>query len=191
MPGVPIEIEYKFPVLSVAKIRQLLVKMGARSINTSLQVDEYLNDPIRDFSKMDLALRIRQSDDSFFLTFKGPGQDAVAKIRREIETPLVDAAAAAQLKQTFIGIGLYSVAVVEKKRESLSIVWKGHEVEVCLDSVVEVGEFVELELIVETPSQKDAAKAVLNSLAKELGLSGAIRTSYLELLLRKRGDIPS
>ena len=89
---------------------QSLIELGAQPVKIFEQVDEYLNDPLRNFAKLDVALRIRESDSRFWLTYKGPNLDPTAKIRTEIETPLVDQAAAEQIKQTFIGIGFVSVA---------------------------------------------------------------------------------
>ena len=85
----PIEVEFKFPVDSLAQLRETLLGLGAKPVKVSEQVDEYFNDPLRDFAKMDIALRVRQSDGKFWLTFKGPNLDPSAKIRTEIETPLV------------------------------------------------------------------------------------------------------
>lgn len=184
-----IEVEFKFPVESIDDVRQQVLDLGAKCKKTTIQVDEYLNDPLRDFAKMDLALRIRRSDDQYFVTFKGPNLDSAAKIRTEIETPMVDGVAANMIRDTFLGIGFFSVASVEKNRETLELVWQGHKVEVCLDAVAEVGQFVEIELVVGNRSEMDAAKAALESLAEKLGLTDSIRTSYLELLLRQRGDI--
>ena len=185
----PIEVEFKFPVDNLAQLRETLLGLGAKPVKVSEQVDEYFNDPLRDFAKMDIALRVRQSDGKFWLTFKGPNLDPSAKIRTEIETPLVDQAAAEQIKQTFLGIGYFSVARVAKSRETLALDWEGQHVEICMDTVAEVGEFVELELVVNSADQQDAAKQALEGLAAKLGLSGSIRTSYLELLLKNRGEI--
>ena len=185
----PIEVEFKFPVDNLVELRESLLALGAQPVKASEQVDEYFNDPLRDFAKMDIALRIRQSDGKQWLTFKGPNLDPSAKIRTEIETPLVDQAAAEQIKQTFLGIGYYSVARVAKSRETLALDWDDRHVEICMDTVAEVGEFVELELVVDSTDQQDAAKQALESLATKLGLSGSIRTSYLELLLKNRGEI--
>ena len=178
----PIEVEFKFPVDNLAKLRENLLELGAKPVKVSEQVDEYFNDPLRDFAKIDIALRIRESDGKLWLTFKGPNLDPSAKIRTEIETPLVNQAAAEQIKQTFLGIGYFSVARVAKSRETLALDWDGQHVEICMDTVAEVGEFVELELVVDSTSQQDAAKQALEGLAAKLGLSGSIRTSYLELL---------
>lgn len=185
----PIEVEFKFPVDSLETLRDTLVQLGATPHEECLQEDEYLNDKLRDFAKLDIALRIRRVDDQFWLTFKGPNLDPTAKIRKEIETPLVDQQAAQELRETFLGIGFHSVALVSKKRETLTLVWQHHVVEVCLDEVAEVGSFVELERVVEQASEVDDAKACLQSLADQLKLTNSTRTSYLAMLLESRGEL--
>ena len=187
-----IEIELKFPIQSpetLDSVRSRFVASGGVAHLVSNQSDEYLNDPLRDFAKQDKALRIRSHDGRYFMTFKGPGLDAVAKIRKEIEMPLESAACAEQLREAFLGIGFVSVAKVSKKRETMTLNWKGKAVEICLDEVDEVGSFVEVELVVEDDGDIESAKQTLLSLAKEVGLSGPIKTSYLELLLDRRGEL--
>lgn len=185
----PIEVEFKFPVDSLDSIREALIQLGATPHEQCLQEDEYLNDKLRDFAKQDIALRIRRVDDQFWLTFKGPNLDPTAKIRQEIETPLVNQQAAEELRQTFLGIGFYSVATVSKKRETLTLVWQHHVVEVCLDEVAEVGSFLEIERVVDDEAAVDEAKACLQSLADQLELTNSTRTSYLAMLLESRGEL--
>jgi adenylate cyclase class 2 len=181
-----IEVELKFPVDSIDEVRQRLVNLGATPNSILDQSDEYLNDPVRDFAKLDMALRIRSSDETYVLTFKGPNLDPIAKIRQEIELPLADESVAEQMKGIFQGIVFYSVAKVVKRREDLSLIWQNENVHVCLDEVAEVGSFVELELVVEDDSKMLDAKQVLLGLAEAVGLTGAIRMSYLGMLLKNR-----
>jgi len=185
-----IEVELKFPIQlpeTLESVRRRFVASGAVAHLVNVQSDEYLNDPLRDFAKQDKALRIRSHDGRYFMTFKGPGLDAVAKIRHEIEMPLESAACAEQLKQAFFGIGFVSVAKVSKRRETMTVSWEDESVEICLDEVDEVGSFVEVELVIEDDGDIESAKQTLLSLAKNVGLSEPIKTSYLELLLERRG----
>ena len=182
-----IEVELKFSVDSLTKVRDQLIEYGATSKTVSKQFDEYVNDPLRDFSKLDFALRIRGCDGKYWLTFKGPNRDEKAKIRMEVEMPLVDAEAADQLKDVFSGIGFVPVAKVEKRREIMELIWKDARVTACLDEVAQVGQFLELEIVVAEESASLPAKRKLVELAEQIGLKGPIRTSYLELLLKKRG----
>ena len=58
----------------------------------------------------------------------------------------------------------------------------GTEVEVAIDRVTGLGDFVELEIRAEQ-GEVPLAQACLQSLAQELGCSSPERRSYLELLL--------
>lgn len=181
-----IEVELKFPVSSLNEIRHQLRLLGAISEGVSVQTDEYFNDPKRNYAKLDLAVRIRQSDEKFWLTFKGPNLDPAAKIRKEIEMPLEDSVAAEQMQGVLAGMGLVSVAKVIKRREEFIGRAELSSVHFCLDEVTEVGGFIELELVVQSQEAVEAAKFQLVALADQLGLSGSTRISYLEMLLKAR-----
>ena len=186
-----IEVELKFPVASIEQVRDQIVSLGAISEGVSIQADEYFNDPKRDYAKLDIAVRIRQSDDKYWLTFKGPNLDPAAKIRKEIEMPLKDALAAEQMKGVLDGMGLVSVAKVMKRREEFVGRGELSSVQFCLDEVAEVGGFVELESVVPSQESVEPAKLKLRALADQLGLSGSTRISYLEMLLKSRESMPS
>ena len=181
-----IEVELKFPVSSLDEIRRQLHAMGATSKGVSVQTDEYFNDPKRDYAELDLAVRIRRSDECFWLTFKGPNLDSAAKIREEIEVPLENAEAAKQMQGVLTGMGLVSVAKVIKRREEFVGRTNLSDVHFCLDDVAEVGGFIELESVVQSQKDVEPAKLKLFALADQLGLSGSTRTSYLEMLLDAR-----
>lgn len=183
-----IEVELKYRVESLAKTKEQLSKLGASPGRVVVQTDEYFNDPIRDFRKMDLALRLRNTDEEYCLTFKGPNVDPDAKVREEIELRL-DATASAQMKDVFLGIGYCSVAKVTKRREALVLDWNGTDVHLFLDDVKQVGSFIELEIIVADEHGVPKAKQTLSDLCNRMGLKAPVRTSYLELLLKSRGDL--
>ena len=185
MSAPPVEVEFKFPVPELEPIRHRLSALGGRVVDLARHRDEYLNDPLRDFAKLDVALRFRQIGDRYWLTWKGPAQDSVAKIRSEIETPLHPASAKA-VRRTFLEIGFFPVAVVAKQRETWEL--EGLTGSVCLDDVEEVGCFVELEIIADQAADVDPAKRRLLKLADQLELQHPIRTSYLELLLDRRSS---
>ncbi len=180
------EVELKFRLASLADLREKLVGMQAEFRGQNKQVDEYFDDPLRDFSSLDYALRIRRVNDQHRLTFKGPNLDSTAKMRHEVELPLLDAASAQQMKEVFLGIGFLSVAKVEKCRETMSLVWSGIRVEICLDHVEGLGEFAELEIVAADHVSSEAAKQHLLALASVLGLKDPIITSYLDLILQER-----
>jgi adenylate cyclase class 2 len=179
------EVEQKFPVHDLAAIEARLVALGARPGASIQQLDRYFAHPCRDFAQTDEALRIRQVGPRCFVTYKGPKIDPTTKTRREIELPLSDAPeGVAQWTVLLEALGFKPVAEVRKSRQLAHLSWQGADVEIALDQVDGVGTFVEFELTADAQGLERAKSQIL-SLAAELGLAGAERRSYLELLLSR------
>lgn len=196
-------------------VRARLAEAGAVREARVTQVDTYYDAPHRDFAETDEALRIRRetrvddaaggeagadaraeadrdsdpnSDDggpsegegeaTTKVTYKGPLVDEKSKTRSEHETAVEDGESAAGI---FSGLGFEPVETVEKEREFFSL--DGYTV--TLDTVMGLGEFVEVEAEAESELDIDAARegafAVLRRL--ELDPDDQVRTSYLGLLL--------
>jgi len=199
------EVEQKYPVADVKAIEDRLGRLGASWHGTAEQVDRYFNHPSRDFAVTDEALRLRSTAAGVAITWKGPRLDATAKTRREIELPLALAAvpAAAQAlaavpaaaeapsavpamldhwTELLEALGFRRVREVAKRRRLATVAWEGAAIEVALDHVADLGDFMELELQADA-SGIAAAAARIESLAWELGCSNAEPRSYLEMLL--------
>lgn len=199
------EVEQKYPVADVKAIEDRLGRLGASWHGTAEQVDRYFNHPSRDFAVTDEALRLRSTAAGVAITWKGPRLDATAKTRREIELPLALAAvpAAAQAMaavpaaaeapsavpamldhwtELLEALGFRRVREVAKRRRLATVAWEGAAIEVALDHVADLGDFMELELQADA-SGITAAAARIESLARELGCSNAEPRSYLEMLL--------
>lgn len=177
------EVEMKFPVADMTALEARLVKLGATVSAAQSEVDVYFAHPARDFARTDEALRIRRKGEANFITYKGPKLDATTKTRREIDLPLPAGEEAAQTWTGLLTALGFSVAgEVRKSRRKAHVVWQSRRVEVSLDEVEGLGQFAELELVVE-PAGVEAAKSCIASLADALGLQGSERRSYLELLL--------
>jgi adenylate cyclase class 2 len=171
-------------------VRGALENREAAVLNTVTQADTYYDAPMREFAETDEALRVRReradSEDgrsrsrdaeTAKLTYKGPLVDESSKTREEHETAVEDAAA---IEATLDALGFEPVATVEKRRERFAI--DGYTVS--LDVVTDLGEFVEIEKVVEEAEideAREGAVAVLESL--DLDPEEGIRTSYLGLLL--------
>ncbi|WP_311171073.1 class IV adenylate cyclase [Halobellus ordinarius] len=186
------EVEIKVPASHDA-VRSALSDADAELIERVRQVDTYYDAPHRDFAETDEALRLRRetrepgpdSGDSSegdaettILTYKGPLVDADSKTREEHETVVADGDGAAAV---FDGLGFEPAAVVEKEREFFAL--DGYTV--TLDSVADLGEFVEIEGHAEESADVAAVRDGAAGVLRRLGLEPAdqIRTSYLGLLL--------
>jgi adenylate cyclase class 2 len=163
-------------------VRERLADLDAEPLGTVEQVDTYFDAPHRDFAATDEALRLREERDTegtlTELTYKGPLVEAESKTREEIESEVADRE---RVQAIFESLGFSPAATVEKERTRFRI----DEFTVTIDSVAEVGEFVEVETECEqeadVPAKRQAAEDILESL--DLDPDDGIRTSYLGMLL--------
>ena len=181
------EVEQKFRVEDLAAIEARLTSLGAACDAPVSQVDRYFSHPQRDFAQTDEAFRIRVSGGQAHVTYKGPRVDATTKTRRELELPIGGSEGAAAWTELLTALGFGLVADVAKSRRVCRVDCEGESVEVALDTVDEVGTFVELE-VVAAEDRLNESRMRLAHLADRLGLSDSVRKSYLELLLERRAN---
>lgn len=173
-------------------VRSKLAEVDATQISTVDQVDTYYDAPHRTFAETDEALRIRAETESnesspapdpvTQLTYKGPLVDDASKTRKESETEVESREA---MEEILDHLGFSPAAVVEKSRERYAL--DGYTV--TLDTVSNLGEFVEVETEVEadhTNADLKTAREGAFSVLHTLGLDPdeQIRTSYLDLLIK-------
>jgi len=163
-------------------VRKQLDSLGADHVDSRQQNDTYYSAPHRDFAETDEALRIRYEQPAdgepiTKLTYKGPLVERESKTREEHETVVADDQA---LTGILSGLGFEPAARVEKDREFYTL--DGYTI--TLDSVTELGEFVEIEQET-TEAEVEAVREGAVDLLANLGLdpSEQIRTSYLGMLL--------
>ncbi len=148
----PMEIEAKARCPDPALVEAKLAELGATHVATLAQKDTYFRAPHIDFAETDQALRIRRETRepagsaptvadlsvSATLTYKGPKVDAKTKSRLEIETPVPNPGAVTTM---LTAMGFEPLEAVVKTRR----LWVLGELEVCMDHVEGLGDFVEVE----------------------------------------------
>jgi adenylate cyclase class 2 len=183
----PLEVEQKFRVADHAETERHLERLGAAIGKPQTQADLYFNHPSRDFAQTDEALRIRRVGRRNFVTYKGSKVDQSTKTRQELELSLsAGKKAATGFGELLKALSFQPVREVRKRRRTANVAWQGRDIEVALDEIEGLGQFVELEIQAET-ADLDAARGAIASLAGELGLTDNERRSYLELLLAVSG----
>ena len=80
-------------------------------------------------------------------------------------------------------LGFRRVREVVKRRRTARLAWQGAEVEIALDAVAGLGDYMELELLA-AADEVPAAQARIEALAGELGCGPTEPRSYLEMVLR-------
>ncbi len=184
-----IEVELKYPLSDPNTILTRIAALGAVAEQTVTQVDTYYAHPERDFATTDEALRIRRVGKANFITYKGPklaatALDATTKTRREIELPLAAGErSATQWDELLEALSFRRVAEVSKVRQIFRLQRDGQAIELAVDQVQQVGDFLELEVVVGDVNEIAPAQKQIATLASELQLADAERRSYLEMLL--------
>ena len=157
--------------------------LDADPVDEIRQTDVYYGAPHRDFAARDEALRRRterrDDDERTVLTYKGPREAGVEKVRAEHETVVEDPTALTAILEA---LGFEPAATVEKTRRRFDL----DGVTVTLDAVDGLGEFVEVETTAAETDLAAARETVADALeALDLGTATPIEASYLELLLEK------
>jgi len=180
-----LEIELKVRVPSLDPVRRQLVMHNARFSGRKREHDVYYNAPQRDFGVTDEAVRVRYTDDHAVITYKGAKIGASGlKAREELNTAVESGEV---FEMILDRLGFTRTAEVNKWRENYQI----GTIAISLDSVDELGTFVEIEVLAEHDDHV-AAAAQIEKISKEIGVHGEpILASYLELLLSKQSGVQS
>ncbi len=169
------EIEAKIKVAALEPIEDKLKELNADFVQSVQQVDAYFMDTREQLRKDDCGLRIRQEiaagQTTVRITFKGPHKDSKFKSRPEYETSIDDIE---MMENIFESLGYHKQLTFEKKRT----VWSLDSCEVCLDTLPELGCFVE----VEGPDED-----IISGVLKKLNLQNEphIPNGYASMMSRK------
>ncbi|AEH07228.1 class IV adenylate cyclase [Methanothermococcus okinawensis] len=185
---IEVELKAKLEKDEILNFIRKLEDLGFKRIIKKEETDIYYNGIDRDFRKTDEALRIRKSVNMdgidnmdikyvrYYLTYKGPKMDNISKTREELEVQVSDGETTKKILEK---LGFKPVKPIVKIRE----IYKRDDIEISIDEVKDVGNYVEFEKIVEFTSEKENAINELINLMKSLNISKdkLIKTSYLEL----------
>lgn len=170
-------------------VRNRLESTDARHLGEVEQTDTYFDAPDRSFAETDEALRLRRErtdaktgddtagSETIRITYKGPLVDDDSKTRKEFETTVGDRAEATRILE---GLGYTPAATVEKIRRRYRL--DGYTIS--LDTVSEVGQYIEIEQEVPEERVEEAKKGAKELLRQfDLDPESQIQTSYLGMKL--------
>lgn len=186
-----IEVECKLPIENTDNIKSKLTSLGFSLITKQKELDTYYDNSATFIRDNDSALRIRTVTNLDTLAsvsqinFKGKKYDNVSMTRPEFET-VVDNSE--MMNKILNSLGFYNV---EPKVIKTRLVYKLDEMTACLDYVENLGDFLELEIIVANESEKAAAISKIEATLKCIGytISDTTTTSYLSALqMLQKGD---
>jgi adenylate cyclase class 2 len=174
------EVELKAEISSGEEMAQRIIAAGGRRLREVSQEDLYFRHPCRDLKGRDEALRLRREGGSCVLTFKGRRTGSGMKAREEIEARVDGGVEAVSILKR---LGFEEAVVVHKKRSVYAL----EGAEISIDSVVGLGVFVEIEMVLRDGAPREGIGKKLHSLADRLKVPREKLTteSYLELLASK------
>jgi len=180
-----VEVELKFPVLNSQELVKKLNSL-AQHDKSDFQKDTYYIPKHRNFletTPVSEWLRLREAKGKFSINYKNWHKDKDPKSVScdEFETKIEDLDA---LRKIFASLNFEEVITVEKARNT----WMYKDVEIAIDSIKELGDFIELEAKGNFNNVEEA-KAHLYAVLKELNaqLGPQDFKGYPYSLLEKRG----
>ncbi|MFX1466744.1 MAG: class IV adenylate cyclase [Promethearchaeota archaeon] len=176
-----IEVEVK---AKISHPNEIIKRLNAQAtfLKEIYQEDIYFNAPDRDFKITDEALRVRISSEGSALTYKGPKiGNLIDKTREEISVRIIKDQETIQILEK---LGFQPVAEVSKKR----LLFRFSDLNISIDFVKDLGEFIEVEGLVQTQKEITSKRTKIFNFLKTLNipLKDYERRSYLELLLNKK-----
>ncbi len=176
------EIEIRVKVESLSDLKDKLVVKGAVFSGRKSQHDVIFkrDDQVNDVQKPgSFILRVRESSTGHKLTFKSLTEVTGSWI--EHETTIDDAQ---ETRQMLEKSGFIASLVFDKEREE----GKLGEISICLDTIPELGEYIELEII---SDDVESGKEKLISLISEFGYSESDieHRGYVAILMERQGVV--
>jgi adenylate cyclase class 2 len=146
--------------------------------------DVYLAHPARDFAVTGEAFRVRRGGDENLITYKGPKLAGPAKTREEIEIGFERGESRfEEMIALYLRLGFREVARIRKRREPFHASCEGRKLEVVLDEVDGLGQFVEVEARAGGAADLAGVQAAVVALGAALGLTEVEPRSYLRMVL--------
>jgi predicted adenylyl cyclase CyaB len=181
-----VEIKFQLDKQTYDKVKQRL-KQSADFQQLSHQTDEYFTPAHRNFLAFENPyewLRIRKKQDKSVLTYMHwhPANQHPFTHCDEFE---LDISCPDRMKKIFSSLDMKSLTTVDKQREIFIV---DDELEIVLDTVKELGHFMEIEALKDFGSIELARKK-LETFASSLGLDPAktVERGYPYLLMQKKG----
>jgi len=155
-----LEVELKIRIPSIEGVRKELKRHHAHPLGRVHEHDIYYNAPHRDFGITDEAVRVRYTDDHTVVTYKGPKIKTYnLKAREELNFAVESGENFETMLQR---LGFTKTAEVNKWRENYTM----GNASISLDTVDELGTFVEIEVIAATDDADPTGR--IEKIAKEM-----------------------
>lgn len=179
-----IEVEIKLPIDNKENVEADLKRLGFIKSSLVCEEDIYFDNDAGQIQKNGEALRVRKitnlltNQADVVITYKGKKMDQISMSRKELETRVADAEVCTQI---FESLGFRVIPpMVKKTRQEYTF----DQMTACIDQVRDLGDFLELEMVIPEDKNKDDALQQIEKMLHKLGyaLKDTTRNSYLSML---------
>lgn len=182
-----IEVEIKLPIDNMEMIEKKLLETGFKASGREKETDTYFDNAAGEIRGQGQALRVREcvnlitGETTAQVNFKGQKLDHISMTRTELETGIEQAET---VRRIFESVGFHTARPVVTK---IRTTYRKTPLLACLDQVEHLGDFLELEILVDTDAGYEAAMNQIGTVLKTLGYSmkDTTRKSYLSMLQEK------
>jgi len=182
-----IEVKIKLTESEFLMIKEKLAKI-AQFQNKSDQMDKYFMPPNKNFLEPKYPfewLSLRKRDEKVQLTYKHfyPENEKMKTYCDELETDIVNLE---QFEKTLRALEFKELVTIKKERD----VWIFEDFEIGLDSVKELGYFIEIEALKDFGGIEETRKKIFNfAILLGADIARIQRANYPFLLLEKKGIV--
>lgn len=172
-----IETEEKYYCMEPERLINIAEKLGFKKKKEIVESDEYFTDINSNFIKNRTCLRIRKNDNNMEITYKGKSDTLLGQYCKLENNISSDVDKYDNFISLFSSLGYYSYVLVMKKRIVYELVKDHYKYSIMIDTLPEIGGFVEFELLSDQSSTtKKEAKIELSNFVlsfKDLNLQEA------------------
>ena len=171
-----IETEVKYYCLEPERLVKLAEKLKFKKVKEIEESDEYFTDIDSNFIKNRTCLRIRKKNkEKMEITYKGKSDSLMGKFCKLENNINIDISEYENVVSLFSSLGYYSYVEVNKKRSVYELSNKNYKYSIMIDSLSEIGGFVEFEIISEDNDKSELKRQLLDFVNKfsELNLKEA------------------
>ena len=173
-----IEVETKLKINNIEQMEERLKGLKCMYKGEKTELDLYFDHHDTQIFRNGGALRVRDADGKYRLTYKGPKKDDETTSREEIE---IGIESAREMQKILAELGFYVLCEVKKQRKTYLL----RDLVITLDEVEDLGEFIEVEGKASNEEAYMKKKKEIFMLLNELELSSEkiSQKSYLEMTL--------
>lgn len=171
-----IETEVKYYCLEPERLVKLAEKLKFKKVKELEESDEYFTDIDSNFIKNRTCLRIRKKNkEKMEITYKGKSDSLMGQFCKLENNINIDISEYENVVSLFSSLGYYSYVEVNKKRSVYELANKDYKYSIMIDSLSEIGGFVEFEIISEDNDKNELKRQLLDFVNKfsELNLKEA------------------